>query len=273
MGVSQPTISLSIKKLEEDLGSQLFYSFNRRQLLTDAGRLLLEGAVELLELHQETVDAVQSAEKGTSGQFRFGLSPLFGDCFFGDSIPQFTALYPDIDITMIEYGAYRIDEMIVRGEVDLAVTLKTERTETFDHCHFTRQQNVAVIHKSHPLARSKGLTVSDLKNDTFAIFNEDFILHQIITTACHRAGFRPHFALLSSQWDFMVELVSKNHAVSILPKPVLDKHPAKDVCCIPMVDETRYWDIILAWNKNKYMPHSCKLFLDYLKDRLPPDAC
>lgn len=169
-------------------------------------------------------------------------------------VDSFALAYRLFLVTVFFGYSIPIDEMIVRGEVDLAVTLKTERTETFDHCHFTRQQNGAVVHKSHPLARSKGLTVSDLKNDAFAIFNENFILHQIITSACHRVGFRPHFPLLSSQWDFMVELVSKNHAVSILPRPVLDKHPGKDACCIPMVDETRYWDSILAWNKISTCP-------------------
>ena len=75
----------------------------------------------------------------------------------------------------------------------------------------------------------------------------------------------------NSQWDFMVELVSKNHAVSILPKPVLDKHPDPNVCCVPMSDSMKYWDIVLAWNKDKYMPKACALFLDYCKHHLPPD--
>ena len=172
---------------------------------------------------------------------------------------------------MIEDGAYKIDERIANGQVDLAVTLKTDRLSTFSNCHFTTQRNVVLLHKSHPMAGEKSLTVAQLREEPFAIFSQDFILHRQIVSACHSAGFRPKFALLSSQWDFMVELVAKNHAVSILPKPVLDKHPDPNVVCIPLTDSMKYWDIALAWNKDRCMPNACRLFLGFVREHLPPD--
>lgn len=269
--VSQPTLSMAVKKLEEELGAELFYSFNRRQNLTDEGLRLKEGAAKLLEVYQETIENVKLSDYVGSGAVTLGLSPLFGACFFGDLIPSFSAAYPNIKINMIEDGANKIDELVEKGEVDLAVTLNTERMASFASCHFSTQRNVALLHKKHPLANAKSITVADLKEDSFAIFNQDFILNRQIMSACHAAGFRPKIALLSSQWDFMVELVSRNRAVSILPKPVLDKHPDPNVVCVPLMDSMKYWDIVLAWNKQKYMSKSCRLFLDYVKENLPPD--
>lgn len=259
--VSQPTLSMAVKKLEEELGAELFYSFNRRQNLTDEGLRLKEGAAKLLEVYQETIENVKLSDYVGSGAVTLGLSPLFGACFFGDLIPSFSAAYPNIKINMLEDGANKIDELVEKGEVDLAVTLNTERMASFASCHFSTQRNVALLHKKHPLANAKSITVADLKEDSFAIFNQDFILNRQIMSACHAAGFRPKIALLSSQWDFMVELVSRNRAVSILPKPVLDKHPDPNVVCVPLMDSMKYWDIVLAWNKQKYMSKSCRLFL------------
>ena len=269
--VSQPTLSMAVKKLEEELGTELFYSFNRRQNLTDEGLRLKEGAAKLLEVYQETIENVKLSDHVGSGVVTLGLSPLFGACFFGDLIPSFAAAYPDIKINMIEDGANKIDELVERGEVDLAVTLNTERTASFASCHFSTQRNVALLHKNHPLSNARSITVADLKEDSFAIFNQDFILNRQIMSACHAAGFRPKTALLSSQWDFMVELVSRNRAVSILPKPVLDKHPDPNVVCVPLTDSMKYWDIVLAWNKQKYMSKSCRLFLEYIRKNLPAD--
>lgn len=269
--VSQPTLSMAVKKLEEELGAELFYSFNRRQNLTDEGLRLKEGAAKLLEVYQETIENVKLSDHVGSGVVTLGLSPLFGACFFGDLIPSFAAVYPDIKINMIEDGANKIDELVERGEVDLAVTLNTERTASFASCHFSTQRNVALLHKNHPLSNARNITVTDLKEDSFAIFNQDFILNRQIMSACHAAGFRPKIALLSSQWDFMVELVSRNRAVSILPKPVLDKHPDPNVVCVPLTDSMKYWDIVLAWNKQKYMSKSCRLFLEYIRKNLPAD--
>lgn len=269
--VSQPTLSMAVKKLEEELGAELFYSFNRRQNLTDEGLRLKEGAAKLLEVYQETIENVKLSDHVGSGVVTLGLSPLFGACFFGDLIPSFAAAYPDIKINMIEDGANKIDELVERGEVDLAVTLNTERTASFASCHFSTQRNVALLHKNHPLSNARNITVTDLKEDSFAIFNQDSILNRQIMSACHAAGFRPKIALLSSQWDFMVELVSRNRAVSILPKPVLDKHPDPNVVCVPLTDSMKYWDIVLAWNKQKYMSKSCRLFLEYIRKNLPAD--
>lgn len=271
LSLSQPTLSLAVKKLEEELGVKLFYSFNKRQELTDEGRALLESSRHLLDVYQQTLENVKTSSKSCSGTFVLGLSPLFGACFFGDLIPKFHEEYPNIQITMIEDGARKIDERIASGQVDLAVTLKTDRLATFHNCHFTTQRNVALLNRSHPLAGEKSITVSQLRDDAFAIFSQDFILHRQIMSACHSAGFRPKIALLSSQWDFMVELVAKNHAVSILPKPVLDKHPDPNVVCIPLTDSMKYWDIALAWNKDRYMSNACRLFLDFVLENLPPD--
>ena len=271
LSVSQPALSVSIRKLEEELGVRLFYTFDRRQKLTDEGVRLLAGARKLLDVYQETVASVAEAGRAAAGSFTLGLSPLFGFCFFGGLIPNFAREYPNIQIRMIEDGANRIDDGIANGEVDLGVTLITDRTASFETCHFTTQRNVVLVHESHPLAAAKTLTVAELRDEPFAIFNQDFILNRQILSACRMAGFQPKIALLSSQWDFMVELVSRNRAVSILPKPVLDKHPVPSVRCIPLTDSMKYWDIVLAWNPRKYMPKACRLFLEYVREHLPPD--
>lgn len=271
LNVSQPTLSIAVKKLEEELGTRLFYAFDRRQRLTDEGLRLLEGSRQLMDIYQKTVEDVKITNAHSAGSFTLGLSPLFGACFFGDLIPSFSAAYPNIKINMIEDGAYKIDQRILDGSVDIAVTLNTEQLSAFGSCHFSTQRNVALLHRSHPLAGSESITVSQLRDDQFAIFNEDFILHRQILSACRTAGFRPKIALLSSQWDFMVELVSRNRAVSILPKPVMDKHPDPNICCVPLTDSMKYWDIVMAWNQQKYMPRACRLFLDYIRHNLPGD--
>lgn len=271
LAVSQPTVSMAIKKLEEELGTKLFYSFNRKQNLTDEGWRLKEGAEKLLETYRETIENVTSSPREASGKVTLGLSPLFGACFFGDLIPKFCRKYPNIEINMIEDGAYKVNELIEKGEVDIALTLNTERTKSFASCHFTTQRNVALLHKNHPLASAESITVAELRNEPFAIFNQNFILHRQIMSACHLAGFRPQIVLLSSQWDFLVEVVSRNQGVSILPKPVLDKYPAPNVRCVPLTDSMKYWDVVLAWNKERYMSKACTLFLEYVQRNLPAD--
>ena len=78
--VSQPTLSVAVKKLEEELGVRLFYSFNREQRLTDEGLRLMNGARRLMDVYQQTVEDVRVMDHNTEGSFTLGLSPLFGLC-------------------------------------------------------------------------------------------------------------------------------------------------------------------------------------------------
>ena len=75
------TLSVTVKKLEEELGVQLFYAFNREQHLTDEGLRLWTKAKQILDLYQETLDDMKTTNKNSSGKFTLGLSPLFGACF------------------------------------------------------------------------------------------------------------------------------------------------------------------------------------------------
>lgn len=191
LAVSQPTLSMAIKKLEDELQTKLFYSSNRKQNLTDAGLRLQEGVERLMAVYQETIDSVTAAPHKVSGKLTLGLAPLFGACFFGDLIPDFCREYPNIELHMIEGGAYKMNERLESGEVDIALTLNTPRTRSFGHCHFTTQRNVALLPKRHPLASASDITVAELRHEPFAIFDHDFILNHQIMSACHEAGFQP----------------------------------------------------------------------------------
>ena len=84
LSLSQPTLSLAVKKLEEELGVKLFYSFNKRQELTDEGAALLESSRHLLDAYQQTLEHVKSSRKSRAG------SPLPWD-FLRCSAPAFSA--------------------------------------------------------------------------------------------------------------------------------------------------------------------------------------
>ena len=70
--VSQPTLSLSIKKMEDELGVKLFYYFDRRQRLTDEGMRLLEGSEQIIDTYQTTLEWVRNTESSATGSFTRG---------------------------------------------------------------------------------------------------------------------------------------------------------------------------------------------------------
>jgi len=269
LSVSQPALSISIKNLEEELGVKLFYTFGRRQMLTDEGKRLRDGAQKLLDLYRETIEGVKSSDDTGAGTITIGIPPLVGTFYLSDLIVDFNNVYPNIKINLVEFGAHKLDEMLNNGEIDIACTLKTVRTAEFESIPFTKQNNVAVVNKDHRLADHSTITLAELKDDPFAIFNDSFILYHQIIAGCHKAGFFPKIALLTSQWDLMVEIAAHNRGIAILPGPIETKYPNPAVRYIPFVDDMQYWEVVLAWNKKRYLSRACRIFLRHMIQSRP----
>ncbi|MCI6055710.1 LysR substrate-binding domain-containing protein [Dysosmobacter sp.] len=271
LAVAQPTLSIAVRNLEQELGVQLFYTFGRRQRLTDEGQRLLEGAQRMMEEYRRTVEEVQNTGDTAAGTLTVGLPPLLGTCYFAALIPEFARKYPNVRIQVVEQGSYVIDQMIVDGELDIALTLNTEQVEQFESLPFTCQRVGVIVNRNNPLSERASLSFADLKGQRFAIFNQDFALHWQTVRACRNAGFAPQIVLLSSQWDFLVEVAAQNRAITILPKPIYDKYPVTAVRWVPLSDGPRVWDVRVARNKKRYMSNACKAFLRHIEDRRPPD--
>ena len=271
LNVAQPTLSISVRNLEQELGVTLFYTFDRRQHLTDEGERLLAGAQRLMEDYRRTIEEVQNTAGTAAGNLSVGLPPLMGTLYFAELIPEFAKKYPNIHIQVIEQGSQVIDQMLLEGELDIALMLNTDKIPDFETRRFVRKPVVALVSRDHPLAGRASVSFAELKEERFAIFNQDFALYWQIIDACRRAGYSPKIALLSSQWDFLMEVAAQNRAITILPKPIYDRQPDQRVRCVALEDGPQTWDVMLAWNKRRYMSNACKLFLEHVQSRKPRD--
>ena len=272
LNVAQPTLSISVRNLEQELGVTLFYTFDRRQHLTDEGERLLAGAQRLMEDYRRTIEEVQNTAGSAAGKLIVGLPPLMGTLYFAELIPEFAKKYPNIHIQVIEQGSQVIDQMLLEGELDIALMLNTDKLPDFETHRFVKKPVVALVSRDHPLAKRQKVSFADLKEERFAIFNQDFLLHWQIMDACRHAGYSPKIALLSSQWDFLMEVAAQNRAITILPKPIYDRQPDQRVRCVALADGPQVWEVMLAWNKRRYMSNACKLFLEHVQSRRPLDS-
>jgi LysR family transcriptional regulator, nitrogen assimilation regulatory protein len=118
--ISQPAISRTIRKLEEELGSQLFRRHGHGVTLTEAGRILLERSQLILRQIEHTRAEIRSSEAGPSGIVSFAVPPAAGHFLAPRLVERFGAAYPNVSLKIIAgYSGY-IHDWLVRGQVDLA---------------------------------------------------------------------------------------------------------------------------------------------------------
>jgi len=260
--VSQPSLSKSIKKLEETLRVELLNRSTRHVELTDAGSIVYKQGQKIMGSVMELHILLDDLLNIQTGAIKLGIPPLIGTLFFPDIARNFHMQYPKVRLELVERGAKMIGTLVEDGEVDIGIVVLPTDERKFSVQPFVEDQFFVFINDSHPLALKKFIQLEDLKNETFIIFTEEFTLHDYVINTCNTAGFTPIIGYKSSQWDLIVELVSSNLGITLLPYSIAAKQTNNNVKIIPLKDFDMPWRLGVITKKNSYQSFALKQLLN-----------
>ena len=260
--VSQPSLSKSIKRLEEELDVELLERTTRFIRLTDEGKVVFEQSKKAISAMDEIQLHLNDLRHVHSGTIKIGIPPLIGTLFFPTLARAFHQKYPNVLLELHERGAKLIGQLVDEGTVNIGFVVLPTNDKLFEVRSFIEDEFVLFIHKDHPLAQKEIVSIKELKNESFIIFSEEFTLHDVVIQACNKAGFIANIAYKSSQWDLIIELVASQLGITLLPKSIFEKQNNKDIKIVPIVEEL-YWKLGIITKKDGYLPFSVMEFLSF----------
>ena len=167
--LSQPSISYQVKELEEALGVPLLDRLGKRVSLTEAGTLLYGYARRMLEVLDEAAVAVEEMRGIKRGTLRLGASTTVGIYLLPAALGAFKKLHPGLVISL-EIGAReRVQEQVLRGELDLAVVGPALKDPELAIVPFLTDELVVVAPAGHVLAGKKRLDLKALAGQPFVM--------------------------------------------------------------------------------------------------------
>ncbi|WP_144640652.1 LysR family transcriptional regulator [Bordetella genomosp. 13] len=257
---TQPTISKAIRQLEDELGMVLLDRQAQPPQLTQAGEIVYRRAVSMLaerdDLRAE-LDDLRGLKRGT---LRLGLPPLGSASLFAPMFARFRGRYPAIEISLVERGSRRLEEMVMAGELELAASL----TPVPADCEWqpvAREPLLALLPPDHAYARAKRVSLNELQGSPFILFESGFALNQILEQACLRAGFTPNTVARSGQIDFIIALVAAGLGVAFLPRMEVRARRRAGVRCVPLDDAGTDWEIGLIWRRGSHLSPAAQAWL------------
>ncbi|WP_018662127.1 LysR family transcriptional regulator [Heyndrickxia acidiproducens] len=120
--ISQPTVSVHIRQLEDEIGSSLFQREGRKVLLTEAGREFLPVAKELLKVYENGLDDLERYRQGYSQKLALAMSPLIGESIMPFVLRKFMIIHPEIEMSIQVLESKYITDAVLEGEVDLGLS-------------------------------------------------------------------------------------------------------------------------------------------------------
>lgn len=263
--VSQPSISKVIKTLENELNVTLLERTGREIELTDAGKAVFEKAQHVVLEFQDLTSELGEIFNLQRGEITIGLPPMVGARFFPKVIGLFRQTYPHIQIKLIEVGSKQIEIGVEEGTLDIGVIALPASLDGLEIFSFVNEALCIVLYRDHPLAEKPELTLSDLKEEPFVLYKEDFSLYDHILDQCQARGFRPAIACQSSQWDFIGEMVGAKLGIALLPETICKELDKERFRCIPLTDPVIPWKLAIIRKKNRYLSFAAREWLKFTK--------
>lgn len=216
--MSQPPLSVAIRKLEEALGVPLFVRGARGVTLTPAGDASLPMARAALAQVERFREAVRDGATGERGRLRVGFVGSATFDLLPRIIPEYRRRYPLVDLALEESTSADITRKLVAGELDVGlVRLPLMEVAAVDTQAIDPDELHAALPTTSPLARKGTVRLEKLAQEPFILQSRISVLHSIALKACHAAGFVPIVAQEAAQLSAVLALVRSGLGVALVP--------------------------------------------------------
>lgn len=218
-GVSQPTLSAQIRKLEDELGVELFERDGRTIRVTPVGELILEQARTALEATRRIEELAQTRADPMVGSLRMGVIPTLAPYLLPRVLPQLQASLPSAPLVVIEDMTHRLLEALHGGTLDAAVVATDHHAEGFSEIALFEEPFSLAIPSGHPLAKHKRIAVDSLDPAELILLAEGHCLSDQARAFCAQAR-NGHLQsdLSATSLETVLNLVDAGLGMTIVPE-------------------------------------------------------
>jgi DNA-binding transcriptional LysR family regulator len=236
LNISQPPLTVAIRKLEEELGARLFDRESRGVRLTEAGRAALPVVHATLKQAESVREAVKRGRDGTTGILSVGFVGSATTAVLPRIIPTFRKSYPGVDLRLNEMTSVSIADALTEGRIDVGlVRLPLMDASDLDIGVIERDRLVVALSAAHPMAWRSTLALADLAEEQHIVHGPVSVLRSIVLLACRSAGFSPVIVQEATQVQTILSLVQSGLGIALVPSATKSVAP-NDVHLIPLVE-------------------------------------
>ncbi|MFT4066492.1 LysR family transcriptional regulator [Paraburkholderia sp.] len=220
LNMTQPPLSLQIRKLEDELGVTLFERVGKRLIPTDTAKLFFDRAKEILMSLSELSDELRESHAGLRGTVVVGCSTAASLFIIPEVMKRLQKDAEHIVVRVREGETNYVMNELRHQRVDVAIVRTIFQAEDLQVVTLFEEPLMLALPPRHPLTRKKRVTIGDLRNERFllhATTHGQGISDQIIEQ-CHLNGFSPHVTYWGSETLPMLLMVRQGLGISFAPR-------------------------------------------------------
>lgn len=261
--ISQSSLSKQIMALEKELGFLLFERSKRKIAITPAGKAFLAHARNLQAEFQAMLADV--APYKTAPALSIISIPVIAQYGITTRIARFRQAHAQIQLALEEREASAILPALKNRECDLAFLRDNYLDKTlYDTVEVAHDQFLVALSRQHRVAHRQSLSLRDLADENFIMFDKGTVVHELAMDACRAAGFEPRIFYASLRVESILGLVASNSGIALMMQKIFEYHKHPDVVSVPL-RETIASSLVLAWPKDVALSHTALAFVEFIK--------
>lgn len=280
--VSQPSLSQYLKRLEANLGVELFDRSTSPLRLTYTGERYYQYVQQLMRLDENVRREFQDIKSETSGRLRLGVALWRGGCLLPDIFPAFHKQYPDIHLELVEGNSKQLESALMNEKIDLAV-MNLPKTLNYEQltCEILREERILLAapteHPSVQRVLRAGTYIDNYPVAPLSLLNQLPVIltkpaQNLTVEVLHALGkerIEPNILLETGNLTTAINLVARGMACTFVPEEGASvcQHPGK-VTYFVTQSPNLIWDLAAVYRKDTYLPKIARLFIDTMMSQL-----
>ena len=249
-GISQPSLSVQIKTMEDALGLTLVERGRGPVRLSLAGREVARRAHGILDAAQGILDLSVTLKSGLGGTIRLGTSATLGPYLMHHVISDLRASHHDLRLYIREAAPRDLLRELHDGVHDLILTQLPVSGATLSHARLFREPLAVALPAEHPLAARDTIDNDDLSNKTILSLSPAYALYDMISALCVETGAHLSREYEGTSLDALRQMVAMNMGLTFLPALYVESEiqgRARDVVTRPFRGRRFARSIGLVW--------------------------
>ncbi|MEV0277996.1 LysR family transcriptional regulator [Streptomyces sp. NPDC050610] len=250
-GVSQPTLSRAIGRLERRLGTPLFDRDRNRLRLNDCGRVYRRHARRALEELETAQDRITALRAPVRDALRLAFVHSLGGWLVPELLGGYQRDWPDTRLTLHQESAEHVRDLLLEGAAELALTGPRPAGGQWEWLPLYEEELRLAVPAGHRLADRASARLTDLADERLIIMRQSTGLREITCQIFHRAGVTPSVALEAGEVATIAGLVGSGLGVSVVPAGGGGAPPRDDVRLIPLAEPDAFRGVGLLWRRDR----------------------
>lgn len=218
--VTQPTLSMQIHKLEEELGVKIFDRSKQPVLPTEAGVEIIEQSRRILSERNALTEMIDSRKGIVNGELKVGIIPTLAPYLLPLFITTFTKKYPQVRLVVNELTTANIIVKLREGKIDAGILVTPLQEQGIKEDVLFYEELTAYVSKNNEAYKKNYVLAKDIDPDKLWLLEEGHCFRSQIVNLCElrRSGKTAHFEYEAGSLETLRRMVDLNDGITILPE-------------------------------------------------------